>query len=135
MRRFGPFGSLALAGCVSHSVHSLQPESLATAPYQSLVTDTYTGSLLYEGGCLLFRDDQNKVQVMPVWPSGSVFNGLSVIFHHPGKAEQRIVVGEEFQMEGQPISWNALTGPAYAQFQRQCGASAPFFVSRLRPAN
>ena len=135
MRRLGLTGLLVLTGCVSHGVHSLQPEDLATAPYQSVVTDAYTGSLLYEGGCLLFRDDMNKVQVMPVWPSGSVFNGTSVIFHQPGKSEQRVVVGEEFQIEGQPIASGALAGPSYAQFQRQCGASPPFFVSRVHPAN
>jgi hypothetical protein len=127
--------AISLSACASQGVRPLRPEDLATAPYQSLVTDAYTGSLLYEGGCLLFRDDENRIQVMPVWPSGSIFNGTSVIFHQPGKSEQRVVVEEEFQIEGQPIAWNALAGPVYAQFQRQCGASPPFFVSRVHPAN
>ena len=127
--------AISLSACASQGVRPLRSEDLATAPYQSLVTNAYTGSLLYEGGCLLFRDDENRIQVMPVWPSGSLFNGTSVIFHQPGKSEQRVVVGEEFQIEGQPIAWNALAGPSYAQFQRQCGASPPFFVSRVHPAN
>src|SRR5262249_36804290 len=121
--------------CASHSVHPLRPQDLATAPYQSVATAAFTGTLLYEGGCLLFRDDGNRVQLLPVWPAGSVFNGTSVIFHQPGKAEQRVVVGEEFKMEGQPIAWPVLPAPTNAKVRRQGGASPPFFVSRTRPAN
>jgi hypothetical protein len=89
---------------------------------------------MFEGGCLLFRDDDNRVQLMPVWPYGSQFNGSLVTFHQPGKTEQRIVVGEEFQMEGQPVAWSALRASMSGQFQTQC-PSLPFAVSRIRPAN
>lgn len=134
MRLAIPAAAATLASCAANGVHPLRPQDLATAPYQSVATAALTGSLMYEGGCLLFRDDQNRVQLLPVWPSGSEFNGTSVIFHQPGKTDQRIVVGEEFHMEGQPIAWSALAAPGYARFQGQCG-SAPFFVSRIRPAN
>jgi hypothetical protein len=123
-------------GCsASHGgVHPLRPQDLATGPYQSLATAAFNGSLMYEGGCLLFRDDENPVQLLPVWPYGSQFNGSLVTFHQPGKAEQRIVVGEEFQLEGQPVAWPALPQSTAAQFEGQC-SSQPFAVSRVRPAN
>jgi len=127
--------AVPLSACVSHGgVHPLRPHDLATGPYQSVATAAFTGSLMYEGGCLLFRDEDSKVQLLPVWPFGSEFNGSLVTFHRPGKAEQRIVVGEEFQMEGQPIAWSGLAQPVTAQFQPQC-PSQPFAVSKVRPAN
>ena len=137
MRLIAVAGLLALSACaatVSSAPHPLRPHDLATGPYQSVATTAYSGSLMYEGGCLLFRDEEGKVQVLPVWPYGSVFNGSFVTFHRPGKADQRFVVGEEIRMEGQPVAWSALSGPAYEPFQRQCGAPA-FSVSGVRPAN
>lgn len=135
MRKSVPLMLLLLSGCMSsHGVRPLRPQELATAPYQGVVTAAFTGSLLYEGGCLLFRDDQNRVQLLPFWPTGSVFNGTSVLFHQPGKADQRVVVGEEFMMEGQPPSWSAMSASSFEPFHRQCGAQ-PFFVSRITPAN
>ena len=134
MRRSLIAVGVLLPACVSHGgVHPLRPQELATGPYQSVATAAFTGSLLYEGGCLLFRDDDNRVQLLPVWPYGSQFNGSLVTFHQPGKTEQRIVIGEEFQMEGQPVAWAVLPQPTSAQFQPQCG-SQPFGVSRVRPA-
>src|SRR5438067_2823251 len=96
---------LILAGCSSGGLHPLRPLEIPTAPYQGVVTTSLTGTLLYEGGCLLFRDDRKRVQLIPIWPDGTTFNGTSVIFHEPGKADQRIVLTEEFLMEGQPVSW------------------------------
>ena len=93
------------------------------------MTAALTGSLLYEGGCLLFRDEETAGRLMPVWPDGSVFNGTTLIFHQPGKAEQLVVVGEEVMIEGQPAV--PVAGPSGTG---RCGAQ-PFFVSRVRPAN
>jgi hypothetical protein len=89
---------------------------------------------MYEGGCLLFRNDEGGPPLMPVWPTGSVFNGTSVIFHQPGKSDQPVLVSEEFVMEGQSLSWSALSAATYSPFQQQC-AAAPFMVARVRPAN
>jgi hypothetical protein len=88
--------------------------------------------LLVLGGCLLFRDDDSAARLLPVWPLGSVFNGTSVIFHQPAKSDQRIVVGEEFVMEGKVAGWPGLQGATYLPFQHQCAAQ-PFFVSKVRP--
>jgi hypothetical protein len=122
-----------LLGCVHSGVHPLRPQELATAPYRDTEIASLTGSLLYEGGCLLFRDDETKQHYLPVWPVGSEFNGTSVIFHQPAKAEQRVVVGEEFVMTGQPAQWSELAGSYYGRFEQQCGAQ-PFLVSGVRPA-
>lgn len=125
---------LFLSSCATHGVHPLTPQDLATAPYQSVATTALTGSLLYDGGCLLFRDDQETVQLMPVWPNGSIFNGTTLTFHQPGKSDQLIVVAAEIRIEGQPVQWSTLSAPAYGRIHRQCGYQ-PFFVSRVRPAN
>jgi len=125
---------LLLAGCASPGVHPLRPHDLAVAPYQETITSALTGSLMYEGGCLLFRDEATTAHLLPVWPLGSTFNGTSVIFHEPGKPEQRVLVGEEFVMSGQPIAWSALAAPTSLPFHNQCNVE-PFFVSGVRPAN
>jgi len=136
MRNGGIAAFLLLSGCISHSggIRPLRPLEVATAPYQEAVTASLTGSLMYEGGCLLFRNDEGGAPLMPVWPAGSIFNGTSVIFHQPGKTDQPVLVGEEFVMEGQPLSWPALSAAAYSPFQQQC-AVQPFLVARVRPAN
>jgi hypothetical protein len=125
--------ALLLAGCVN-SVHPLQPLEIATAPYSGIPTAALTGSLMFEGGCLLFRGEENHLQVMPVWPAGSSFNGTSVTFHQPGKAEQRIIVSEEFVMEGQPLHWSRVPNPRASLFASKCGRE-PFAVLGVRPAN
>jgi hypothetical protein len=136
MRKLGWMIALPLAGCVSHAgIRPLRPLEIATAPYRGLATEARAGSLMYEGGCLLFRDDRSGAIVMPVWPSGSIFNGTALVFHEPGKTDQRIMVAEEFLMSGLPEQWAALGGPVYGPIQHQCGAYAPFFVSSVRPAN
>ena len=111
----------------------MRPLELATAPYEGTVTTALTGSLMYEGGCLLFLEGRTGARLLPVWPQGSVFNGTSVIFHEPGKAEQPILVSEQFVMEGRPLPWRELQA-GYAPFEQQC-ATPPFKVSKVRPAD
>ena len=133
MRKLFLAALVLLQACANHGVRPLRPQELATAPYRDVATASLTGSLMYEGGCLLFRDEDTKERYLPVWPAGSVFNGTSVIFHQPAKSEQRIIVGEEFLMTGEPSEWSQLATPYYTRFERQCGAQ-PFFVSAVRPA-
>jgi hypothetical protein len=137
MRKMILFLFPLLSGCVNSvngGVHPLRPLEIAMAPYQPTVTAALAGSLMYEGNCLLFRDEATKAYLMPVWPYGSTFNGTALLFHQPGKSDQRIMVAEEFLMEGQPLQWSTLSGAAYVPFLRQCGMQ-PFFVSSVRPAN
>jgi hypothetical protein len=130
------FLSILLVGaCVSErSVHPLRPLEIVTSPYHGISTEGLTGSLMYEGDCLLFREEGNHLQLMPVWPDGSTFNGTSVTFHEPGKAEQRIIVGEEFRMEGLPLHWVDVPNPRAGIFAQQC-AREPFAVLGVHPAN
>ena len=125
--------ALLLTGCGSPGVHPLRPLEIPTAPNGGVSTTALTGSLMFEGGCLLFRDDDKRFQLEPVWPVGSTFNGTSVIFHEPGRADQRIVVAEEFLMLGQPLQWSRITSPRVL-LQRRCGGE-PFAVLGVRPAN
>lgn len=134
MRSAGLSISLLLAGCVSQGVHPLRPLEIATAPYNGVATTALTGTLMYEGGCLLFRGDDHAVQLFPIWPDGSTFNGTSVIFHEPGRADQRVVLAEEFLMAGQPLQWSRVPGPRIPLHQRRCGGR-PFAVLGIRPAN
>src|SRR6476469_8364883 len=125
MRKAGLLALRLLSACTTTSgnrIRPLRPLELAVAPYRERVTATPTGTLMYEGGCLLFRDEAKPARLLPVWPIGSVFHGTSVIFHHPGKSDQRIVIGEEFVMEGQRGDWAALPPATFLPFQHQCGA-------------
>jgi len=137
MRLAGLFVLTLLGSCATYSRHGirpLRPLELATAPYQDAVTAALTGSLLYEDRCLLFRDDNSKAVLLPVWPVGTIFNGTAVTFHRPGKGDQPVLVGEEFVMEGRPAQWSVLSELAYSPFEHQC-AAPPFLVSRVGPAN
>jgi hypothetical protein len=104
---------------------------LALAPYDPSITQVMTGTLMYEGGCLLFRDEESGQVVLPTWPLGSSFNGTAVIMHVPGKADQPVVVSEEIELSGRPL---AQPLPMLADFERQC--AVPFVtVAEVRPAN
>jgi hypothetical protein len=125
---------LLMSGCASRGgIRPLKAQELAISPYQEVLSSRLTGSLMYERGCLLFREDETKARYLPIWPEGSIFNGTSVIYHQPAKSEQRIVVGEEVQFEGRVADWATLSN-YYAPFSRQCGGRA-LFVSRVRPAD
>lgn len=137
MRKAGLASICLLGGCVAAGhgrIRPLRPLELAMAPYSETVTEARTGSLMYEGGCLLFRDDAGEGPLLPVWPYGSIFNGTSVIFHSPGKADQPVLVSQHFVMAGQRLPWSALAAGTYAPFQHQCAAQ-PFLVSQVRPAD
>ena len=129
------FALCLLPACAANQggIRPLRPLELAAAPYEGTVTTALTGSLTYEGGCLLFLDGRTGARLLPVGPQGSVFNGTSVIFHEPGKAEQPILVSQQFVMEGRPIPWSELKG-GYAPFEHQC-ATLPFMVSKVGPAD
>ena len=126
--------ALMLFACASNGVEPLRPLEIATAPYQGIATTALSGSLMYEGGCLLFRGDGDRLHLFPVWPHGSTFNGNSLIFHEPGKADQHVAIGEEFLMAGQPVDWARVPNPRIALYQQRCGAT-PFAVLHVRPAN
>lgn len=136
MRLTGLLALALLSGCVGHSggIKPLKPLELATAAYRDVVTEARTGSLGYENGCLLFRDEDGRTMLLPVWPAGSSFNGTAVTFHETAKSDQRFAVGEELRIEGYSRPWAAIPGPYYARFQHQCGAP-PIFVAHVRPAN
>lgn len=126
--------AILLCSCVSNGVHPLRPLEIATAPYRGVVTTKLTGTLAYEGGCLLFRADDRGAQLVPIWPDGTVFNGTSVIFHQPGRTEETIVVNEEFQMSGEAVPWGRLPGTRIPLYQHACPGVA-FAVAGVRPAN
>jgi hypothetical protein len=137
MRKAGLIAVLALSACVNDhpAVRPLRPLEIPTAPYQPLATTALTGSLMYEGGCLLFRDEESGAIIMPVWPAGSSFNGTALLYHLPGKSDQWVAVAQEALLYGQPIRWGTLTGAPYLPVQHQCGAYPPFFVTNVRPAD
>ena len=125
-----------MTGCAAQNqgIRPLRPLELATAPYQQASSAAFTGSLMYEGGCLLFRGDRTSGPLFPVWPTGSIFNGTSLIFHEPGKPDEPVLVTQQILLRGYSVSWPDLPASIYAPFQRQCGGR-PFIVSGIRPAN
>lgn len=134
MRHVNLIGLLLLAGCASTGIRSLRPNELATAPYHERGGQSLVGSLMYEGGCLLFEDEDKTTRILPVWPSGSTFEESLITFHRPGKAEQRVMVGEEINLHGETVEWAAVPDPRLAPFEHQCGAKL-FFVTAMAPAN
>jgi hypothetical protein len=128
---------LVLGGCFNNhpAVRPLRPLEIATAPYQPLATIALTGSMMYEGGCLLFRDEQSGSLLMPVWPAGSSFNGTALLYHLPGKSDQWVAVSQEVLLYGQPLQWGTLAGTTYQPVEHQCGSYPPFFVTNVRPAD
>jgi hypothetical protein len=137
MRNYCLIAALLLEGCVANGhngIRPLRPLELATSPYEGKIASAHTGSLMYENGCLLFREDESEARFLPVWPTGSIFNGTSVIFHEPGKTDQPVLVAQQFVMEGSALSWAELQGIAYAPFEHQCG-SQPFAVAKVRLAD
>jgi hypothetical protein len=125
---------LLLSGCVSTGPHPLRALEIPTVPYRAIVATRLAGTLTYDGGCLLFRSDTKRVQLVPIWPDGTRFNGTSVTFHQPGRMDQTIVINEEFLMSGQPVQWARLPGPRIPVHQQQCGG-IPFAVATVRPAD
>jgi hypothetical protein len=134
MRMIGLIALLTLPACASNEVRPLRPDELAIAPYHELGSQTLVGSLMYEGNCLLFEDDDHSTRLLPIWPTGSRFEESLITFHRPGKAEQRVTVGEEIQLNGQTSDWASLAAADLVPFQHQCAAE-PFFVTAITPAN
>ena len=125
---------LLLAGCASDGIEPLQPLEIPTAPYSGTVSASVTGSLMYEGGCLLFRDDDNRLQLLPIWPDRTTFDGTSVIFHERGRSDQRVLISEEILLQGRPLEWSEIPGPRTALHHQKCNRR-PFLVLGVRPAN
>jgi hypothetical protein len=140
MRKAGLVLLVLLAGCAMNQnsgvrpLRPLRPLQIPTGPFLDSTAEALQGTLMYEGGCLIFRDDVSRGHLLPVWPYGTVFNGTSIIVHLPGKAEQRLVLAQEFVMYGHRVPWANLPPADFAAFQRQCG-SEPFAVRSVRPAN
>ena len=134
MRKLCLVGALLLPACASDQIRPLRPNELATAPYHESGTQMFVGSLMYEGNCLLFEDEDKTMRVLPVWPHGSSFEESLITFHQPGRLEQRVMVGQEIQLKGEKSDWATLADTHLAPFEHQC-ASEPFFVSGMTPAN
>ena len=134
MRNIGLIALLLLQGCAASEIRPLRANELAVAPYQETGSKTFVGSLMYEGNCLFFEDDDHTTRVLPIWPTGSRFEESLITFHRPGKADQRVPVGEEILLNGEPTDWTKLATPSLAPFQHQCGGE-PFFVTAITPAN
>jgi hypothetical protein len=134
MRKAMLIGLMALQACATPEVRLLHHDEVATAPYHYLGKEQMVGSLMYEGGCLLFTDHDHTKQVLPIWPDGTQFEETLLTFHQPGRADQRVIVGEEIRLDGDDGDWSQLDPERYAPFSHQCG-SKPFFVTDVTPAN
>lgn len=125
---------LLLEGCAFQGIRPLRANEIATAPYRFGETKPVLGTLMYEGGCLLFRTDGDSGFLLPVWPTGTRFEESLVTFHEPGRADQRIVLGEEVQLSALPLDWAKLDPAGFRPFHHQCGAE-PVFIADVTPAN
>jgi len=136
MRHLSLAALLLLQACAStSSVRPLHDYEIAIGPYHERGSQSVVGSLMYEGGCLLFDGEKGSVRLLPIWPGGTRFEESLVTFHQPAKSDQRIVIGEEVRLDGVPTDWAQLDPRVFAPFRQQCGWARPFFVSGLAPAN
>ena len=136
MRKLAFIALLLVSGCVTSSgPRPLRPNEIAIGPYHEGGTQSFVGSLMYEGRCLLFDGEKGSARLLPIWPGGTRFEESLVTFHQPAKSDQRVAIGEEIRLDGVPTQWSALDPRAFAPFERQCGWAKPFFVSGLAPAN
>lgn len=136
MRKAGLVAILMLAGCLERpGIRPLRPLEIATAPYREIATTTVVGTLMYEGGCLIFRDERTGVLLTPVLPTGSSFNGTAIMFHLPGKSDQWVAIAQEVLLYGRPLQWVMLDSAAYQPVRRQCGIYGPFYVTAVTPAD
>lgn len=129
--------ALALSACVGSGESGnrpLRPYEIATDTYRSGGTQSFVGSLMYEGGCLLFEGEKNSARVLPVWPNGTRFEESVVTFHQPAKSDQLVPIAGELRIDGWAADWSRLDPHRFAPFRRQCGG-IPFFVSSVAPAN
>lgn len=110
----------------------LRPLAIATMPYEWGSTTAMTGSLLYEGGCLLFHDEAAGRLYLPVWPMGSGFNGEAVEMHTPGKIDQPLQVAQQITVSVRPLA--APYPSSLAQFEHQCD-EPPIAITAVRPAD
>lgn len=134
MRKAILIGLITLQACATPEVRLLHEDEVATAPYHYHGKEQMVGSLMHEGGCLLFTSHDHSRQVLPIWPDGTDFQEILLTFHQPGRADQRVIVGEEIRLDGETGDWAQLDPQRYAPFSHQCG-SQPFFVSDVTPAN
>jgi len=137
MRHAGLVSILLLQACVSSSSgpRALHPYEIAIGTYYEQGTRSFVGSLMYEGGCLVFDGERGSPRLLPIWPSGTRFEESLVTFHQPAKSDQRIAIAEEVRVDGRPTEWAELDPATFAPFQHQCGWAKPFYVSGLAPAN
>jgi hypothetical protein len=129
------FAALCLvAACATPSpIPALRPHEIAIGPYHQRAEQSFAGSLMYEGGCLMFNGENGSPQLVPIWPFRTQFEDTLVTFHQPGKDDQHVAIGQEIRLDGVPSEWSQI-GPQFQSFERQCAAK-PFFVSTLAPAN
>ena len=92
------------------------------------------GRLVSKDGCLLLAANRHgrDLQLLPVWPTGSRYNGVAVVPSLPGAAETSFVVGADVKVEGGGPDWSDLpTNFDYLlPWRDKCGAR-PFFVSAV----
>ena len=102
MRKIGLIVVTLLEGCmVSSGIRPLRPREIASAPYHEGGRESFVGSLMYEGGCLLFDGENGSPRLLPIWPIGTKFEESLVTFHQPAKSDQRLVIGEEIRLDGE----------------------------------
>lgn len=136
MRMTALIAFLTLPACVSSGgVRALHDYEIAIGPYHERPARSFVGSLMYEGGCLVFDGENGAVRALPIWPGGSRLEESLLTFHRPAKDDQRVAINEEIRLDGVPADWRQLDPATFAPFRQQCGWAKPFFVSGLAPAN
>lgn len=121
--------STALLSCapVERASDAATPKPIPTYPHSGIFVSQFTGRLLYEKDCLLFRTSRGQHFVL-IWPEGSSFDGRRITVAIPGRAPKTLTVGRTATIAGSAQDWeNVPPSPALGDTPRRCAAS-PYFV-------
>ena len=124
---------LVLAGCQ----HVPTPSSVASSidlpvyPRSPVVTVSVRGTLINSSGCLFLRNARNQNLDLLIWPTGSRFDGKTVVLAIAGRPERAFSVGQTVTVEGSLQDWeNVPDAIGLSEFRRRCSAT-PFIVTNV----
>ncbi len=105
--------------------------ALPTAPHSHVVTSEWRGRLELRGNCLVFQTMDPRRAYLPIFPTGSRFDGRTVAVVIPGQSERAISLGSRVTLAGWGNDWENLPSSMNLSSHQKC-LLQPFFVVAAR---
>lgn len=109
----------------------LSSEALPTAPHSAVVTSEWRGQLEVRGDCLVFQALDRRRAYLPIFPTGSRFDGRAVAIAIPDEPERAIPLGRRVTLAGSGNDWQNVPTSMNLSSYRRC-LLQPFFVVAVR---